>query len=76
NPLHPDIKAVFDAAVAQQQAQATVVEACNYIIEHSGWGTMQEVAMKRATAADFQLAIRTMDVEELPKFMRRMIQMR
>nr|WP_297352917.1 P-loop NTPase fold protein [uncultured Caldimonas sp.] len=76
NPLHPDIKAVFDAAVAQQQAQATVVEACNYIIEHSGWGTMQEIAMKRATAADFQSAIRNMDVEDLPKFMRRMIQMR
>ncbi len=76
NPLHPDIKAVFDAAVAQQQAKATVVEACNYIIEHNEWGTMQEAAMKRATAADFQSAIRTMNVEDLPKFMRRMIQMR
>lgn len=75
-PLHPDIQAAFDAAHAHAQAQATVVEACNYIIEHSGWGTMQEVAMKRATAADFEAAIRGMDVDELPKFMRRMIQMR
>lgn len=73
NPLHPEIQATFDAAVAQQQAQATVVEACNYIIEHSGWGTLQEVAMKRAAASDFELAIREMDIEDLRKFMRRMI---
>lgn len=76
NPLHPEIQATFDAAVAQQQAQATVVDACNHIIEHSGWGTLQEVAMKRATADDFESAIREMDIEDLPKFMRRMIQMR
>ncbi len=75
-PLHPDIQATFDATVAHQQAQATVVEACNHIIEHSGWATLQEVAMKRATAGDFELAIREMDIEDLPKFMRRMIQMR
>ncbi|CAB3823372.1 hypothetical protein LMG26684_00700 [Achromobacter mucicolens] len=76
NPLHPDIQATFDTVVSQQQAQATVVEACNYIIEHSGWGTLQEVAMKRATADDFESAIREMGIEDLPKFMRRMIQMR
>lgn len=76
NRLHPDIQATFDAAVAQQQAQATVVEACNHIIEHSGWGTLQELAMKRATAGDFESAIREMDIEDLPKFMRRTIQMR
>lgn len=76
NPLHPDIKAVFDSAVARQQAQATVVEACNHIIAQSGWGTIQEVVMKRATTADFQSAIRSMNIDDLPKFMRGMIQMR
>jgi hypothetical protein len=76
NPLHSDIRAVFDAANAHAQAQATVVDACNHIVEQSGWGTMQEVAMKRATTADFESAIRDMNVESLPKFMRRMIQMR
>lgn len=76
NPLHSEIKAAFDAANAHAQSQATVVEACNYIVEQSGWGTMQEVAMKRATTADFESAIRDMSVESLPKFMRRMIQMR
>lgn len=76
NPLHPDIKAAFDVAVAHAHAQATVVEACNHIIEHSGWGTMQELAMRRATAADFESAIRDMDIEQLPRFMRHMIRMR
>jgi hypothetical protein len=76
NNLHPDIKAAYDAANEKVQEQATVVEACNHIIEQSGWGTMQEVVMKRATAGDFEAAIRDMSVEGLPKFMRRMIQMR
>lgn len=76
NPLHSDIKATFNAAVVQQQAQATVVEACNHIIEHNGWGTLQVVTMKRATAHDFESAIREMSIEDLRKFMRQMIQMR
>ncbi len=76
NRIHPSIQAALDAAVAQHQAQATVVEVCNHIIEHSGWGTLQEETMKRATADDFKSAIREMDIESLPKFMHRMIDMR
>lgn len=76
NPLHQDIKAAFDAAVAQSHAEATVVQACMHVIENNGWGTMQEVAMKKATAADFESAIRDMDIDTLRRFMRRMIQMR
>jgi hypothetical protein len=76
NPLHPDIQAAFDAAVAKQQARVTVMEACNHIIEHRSWGALQEVAMKRATADDFESAIREMDIADLPKFMHSMIEMR
>jgi hypothetical protein len=75
-PLHPDIQAAFDAAHADAQAQATVVEAITRIVEHRSWSTMQEVTMKRASTADFESAIRGMGVDELPKFMRRMIEMR
>ena len=46
------------------------------VIENSSWGTMQEVAMKGATAADFEAAIRSMEIEKLRRFMRRMIEMR
>lgn len=76
NPLHPYIQSAWDAASEAVQAQTTVADACNYIIEHNGWGTLQEMAMKRATAADFESAIRKMDIGALPRFMRRLIQMR
>jgi hypothetical protein len=75
NPIHPDIKAAFDVATAHTQATATVVDACIHIIDN-GWGTLQEVAMKRATVADFEAAIRGMDIDTLRRFMQRMIDMR
>lgn len=75
-PLHKAIAAEFAAVNAQAQARTTVVDACMYVIENSGWGTMQEVAMKGATAADFESAIRNMEIEKLRRFMRRMIEMR
>jgi uncharacterized protein YunC (DUF1805 family) len=76
NPIHPDIKAAFDTAKAHVQASASVLDACIDIIDNSGWGALQEVAMKRATAADFDAAIRGMDIDTLRRFMRRMIEMR
>lgn len=76
HPLHPAIKSEFAAINANAQARTTVLDACMHIIENSGWGTMQEVAMKRATAADFEVAIREMDLDKLRRFMRRMIEMR
>ena len=76
NPIHPDIKAAFNAAKARVQARATVVNACIDIIDNSGWGTLQEMAMKRASAEDFEAAIRGVDIETLRRFMRRMIEMR
>ncbi len=75
-PIHPDIEAAIEASKQRVQSNTTVVEACISIIEKRGWGTLQEVAMKRATAADFEAAIREMDPVTLRDFMRRMIEMR
>lgn len=75
-PLHADIKAAFDAINVNAQAKATVFEVCKHIVEHSGWGTRQEVAMKAATAADFESTIQSLDVDDLRFFMRRMLEMR
>lgn len=75
-PLHRDIEAVVARAKKGAQASITVVDACMHIIENSGWGTSQEMAMRQASAADFEAAIRNMDVDTLPPFMRRMIDMR
>ncbi|RVT82457.1 P-loop NTPase fold protein [Inhella crocodyli] len=76
SPIHPDIKVAFDAAKARVQASASVVDACISIIDNSGWGTLQEMAMRRASAEDFDAAIRGMDIDTLRRFMRRMIEMR
>lgn len=77
NPLHPKIQAEFAAIKATAQANATVVDACMHVIESSGWGTLQEVALRQATAADFEAAIREMeDLDKLGRFMRQMIKMR
>lgn len=75
-PLHPAIQTEFDTIKANTQARTTVLDASMHIIENGGWGTMQEVAMKRATAADFEAAIRNMELDKLRRFMRRMMEMR
>lgn len=75
-PLHRAIAAEFSAIKTQAQARTTVLDACMHVIDSRGWGTMQEVAMKGATAADFESAIRNMEIEKLRRFMRRMIEMR
>lgn len=77
NPLHPKIQQTFSDIRAEAHANATVVDACMDIIANNGWGAVQEVAMRRATAADFEDAIRDMqDLDQLRRFMRRMIEMR
>jgi len=77
NPLHPKIQAEFGAIKATAQTNTTVVDACMHVIENSGWGTLQEVALRQATAADFEAAIREMDdVDTLRRFMRQMINIR
>jgi hypothetical protein len=75
-PLHKAIAAEFAFVNAKAQARTTVLDACMYVIENNGWGTMQEVAMKGATAADFESTIRNLEIEKLRRFMRRMIEMR
>lgn len=77
NPLHKDILAEFAAIKTNTQTKNTVVDTCTYIIENNGWGTLQEVTMRQATAGDFEAAIREMeDLDKLRRFMRRMIEMR
>lgn len=77
NPLHPKIQAEFDKINATAQANATVADASMHIIENGSWGTLQEMAMRRATVADFEIAIREMrDIDKLRRFMHGMIKMR
>jgi hypothetical protein len=75
-PIHHKIKLALSTINANAQAQSTVLDTCIKIIESHSWGTMEEVTMKRATAVDFEKTIREMDIDQLPRFMRRMIEMR
>lgn len=74
-PLHPAVKSVFDEINANAQEKITVVDVCMTIAEKRSWGAMEGAAMRHATASDFESAIRGMEIDSLPKFMRLMIEM-
>lgn len=76
SPLHPDINDEFAKTRARTQAKTTVFDACMHIIQHSGWGTMQELTMRNATVEDFESTIRSLEISDFRAFMRRMIEMR
>jgi len=77
NPVDHRIQAELDTAESTAQSDAHLVDACIHIVDHSGWGTLQEVALSRASVEDFEAAIRDMeDLRMLGKFMRQMIKMR
>lgn len=73
--VHPAIQAGFDAIKTNAQAKLTVFDACEFIVKNSGWNARQELAMKAATVADFEAAIKTIDIKGLRLFMRRMLEM-
>ena len=75
-PLHPDISSEFEKNNARTQAKTTIFDACMHIVKQSGWGTRQEIAMKTATAEDFEATIRNLPIDDFRPFMRRMIEMR
>jgi len=73
--VHPSIQAEFDAIKAGAQAKITVFNVCEFIVKNSGWNARQELAMRTATVADFENAIKTIDTKSLRMFMRRMLEM-
>jgi hypothetical protein len=73
--LHPDIQAQLDACAQNDRSAIDVTGAVLHIVEHSGWNAREEAALRSATAGDFELAIRTMEISKLKIFMRRMMDM-
>jgi len=74
-PVHPDIKAAFDAARNRSQAGATIFDACRHIATNNGWGRKQEAILQAATAPEFEAIIRTLEVDDLRLFMARFLDM-
>lgn len=75
-PLHPRIQDEFKVIKEATQVNTTVVDACMHLIDNSGWGTIQELAFRRATEGDFEAAIREIeDIDTFARFMRQMMKM-
>lgn len=71
--IHPQIEAEFNVINNKVQANTSVFEACKSMVEHSGWGTRQELAMKTATVDDFETTIRNASINDLRMFMSKML---
>lgn len=71
--LHPLIAAEFDRINDRSQARTSAYDACAHIAKHSGWGARQTIAMKSATADEFEATIRSRPSSELKLFMRKML---
>jgi len=73
--VHPSIQAEFDAIKTEAQVKLTVFAACEFIIKNNGWNARHELAMKTATVAEFEAAIKTIDIDGFRMFMPRMLKM-
>ena len=72
--VHPLIEAVFKDTEALSQADTSVLDACSFIIENSGWGKRQEMALKLATADSMEVAIRQASPRDLRTIMAKMLE--
>lgn len=68
-PLLPRFKAAFDAARAARIDKGSLPEVVAGMVERSGWGRRDEAVMRRATAKDFEDAMRSLKGHELKLFM-------
>ncbi|MNY15552.1 hypothetical protein D3C86_1487720 [compost metagenome] len=73
--LHPKIQAEFAALEMKAQADVSALDACEYMIKHSGWGERQVLALKSASPSDFEALIRTAETGRLKYLLWRMIEM-
>lgn len=57
-PLHPRLSEAFAAAEVAEHQRTSVLEAVLYISLQTGYTSLHEVALRRATASDFEAALR------------------
>lgn len=73
--LHPDIEAEFEAQRARANPLPSLLEVCVHIIEKSGWGSIQEEAMKASTPEQYEAEIRRLSGRDLKTFMLKSMEM-
>jgi hypothetical protein len=74
-PLHPLIQAEFDTAKAKTQANTSILDACKYIAKHNAWGQTQVMALGSASIRDFEVTIKSLDIDDLRFFMCHFLEM-
>lgn len=76
--LHPDIVNAMNAEQSQRRAisTASLFDVVRRIVKQSAWGTAEELAMRKATAADFEDTIRNSSTDDRAFFLRHMTRMR
>ncbi len=74
-PIHADIQIAIDTVKAKKNSNSTLSDACLYIAKNRGWDWRQAETLKSATVQDFELVIRTSDVDDLKIIMRRFVEM-
>lgn len=70
---HPAIKTAFDAKKAQHQANTSVLDVCRHVSEHRSWGTRHKLAMRNATAANFDVLLKTLPTADLKLLLYQML---
>ncbi|MDR5771010.1 MULTISPECIES: NTPase KAP [unclassified Caballeronia] len=71
--LNARISRAFCDINEKAQKNTTVHDACVYIVEHSGWGTRQELALRAATIEDMELILRHSPVPEMRRVVIKML---
>jgi hypothetical protein len=74
-PVHPQIKAAFDATKTAVQAKTTVFDALTHIAINSGWGRKQEGVMKSVSVQDIEETIKSLAPDDLRHFMSRFLKL-
>ncbi|EOA04220.1 hypothetical protein HFRIS_014130, partial [Herbaspirillum frisingense GSF30] len=73
--LHPEIKKLFDEVEAELRVNTSPVDACEYIASNQGWGDRQSLALRSATAEDFERILLTLPVSRLRNFCWKMVEL-
>lgn len=67
--LHPEIQAALETVIANSCPPLTLVEAVLHIARESSWGKRQTRPIENATPAEYEVAIRSLKLNELRTFL-------
>jgi hypothetical protein len=73
--VHPRIQEAFNSIAEQLQAETTLYDAILRIATKHSWGTRQTFAINNATVHDFEMALRSRDIDKFKLIVSQLIEM-